>query len=313
LPGSASAVGFYGLDLYGVQHAIETTIDYLTRVDSDAAKRALRRFSASEHFAAPEATLPDQGEPREEDVVQHLIERWEQTIAEILRSERKDGDDLFPPEYIATLREYAANYYRAIFRGDPTAWSLRDRHMADTLDRLLSHVDRGENRGRIVVWGHDSHGGEETAKALGLRGAWGLGQVVRQRHGGDVRLVGMTTYQGTVTAASSWGGPVERKRIEPGLPESYETLFHDVGEPAFLLMLRQPHAAETELYIPRPHRDIGAIYEPGYARATEHHASTLGDQFDVLIHLDETTALEPLDRTTIWEQSAQIETSPQRV
>jgi erythromycin esterase-like protein/predicted phosphoribosyltransferase len=313
LPRSTSAVGFYGLDLYSVQHAVETTIDYLARVDPDAAKRALRRFSASEQFGARDATLPDQGEPHEEVVVQHLIEHWEQTAAESLRSERKDDDDLFPPEYLASLRENAADFYRAIFRGDPPAWGLRNRHMADTLDRLMSHLERGEDRGRIVVWGHDSHIGERTTSELGLRGAWGLGQEVRQQHGDDVRLVGMTTYQGTVTAASGWDGPIERKRIEPGPPESYESLFHDVGEPAFLLMLRQPHSAETELTIPRPHRDIGAIYESGFARMSDYHAAPLGDQFDVLIHLDETTALEPLDRTTIWEQGAQANTSPQRV
>jgi erythromycin esterase-like protein len=263
LPRSSSAVGFYGLDLYSVQHAVETTIDYLARVDPDAAKRALRRFSASEQFGAREATLPEREETHEEDVIQHLIQRWEQTVAEIVPPERKDDDDLFPPEYFASLQENAADYYRAIFRGDPAAWSLRDRHMADTLDRLMSHLERSESRGRIVVWGHDSHIGERTIKELGLRGAGGLGQEVRQRHGDDVRLVGMTTYQGTVTVASGWGGPVERKRIEPGPPESYETLFHEVGEPAFLLMLRQPHAAETELCIPRPHRDIGARYESG--------------------------------------------------
>jgi erythromycin esterase-like protein/predicted phosphoribosyltransferase len=313
LPRSTSAVGCYGLDLYSVQHAIETMIDYLARVDTDTAKRALRRFSSPEQFGAREAPLPDQGETREEDVVHHLIERWKQTAGKMQHRERKEDDDLFPPEHIAFLRENAADFYRAIFRSEPTVWSLRDRHMADTLDRLMSHLEQGENRGRIIVWGHDSYVGGGTARVLSSRGAWGLGQEVRRRHGGDVRLVGMTTYQGTVTAASGWDGPVERKPIDPGSPESYESLFHEVGEPAFFLMLRQPHAAETELCIPRPHRDIGAIYEPGFARMTEHHASTLGDQFDVLIHLDETTALEPLDRTTIWEQSAQIETSPQRV
>jgi erythromycin esterase-like protein len=120
----------------------------------------------------------------------------------------------------------------------------------------------------------------------------------------------MTTYQGTVTASSGWNAPVERKRIEPGPPESYEALFHEVGEPAFLLMLRQPHAATEEIGTPRFHREIGAIYKPEKGGLAELMVSPLAAHFDVLIHLDETTALEPLDRTLGWSSSGPAPPSP---
>ena len=38
---------------------------------------------------------------------------------------------------------------------------------------------------------------------------------MRERHARDVVLVGFTTYAGTVTAASEWGGEAERKRVRP--------------------------------------------------------------------------------------------------
>jgi erythromycin esterase-like protein len=45
-----------------------------------------------------------------------------------------------------------------------------------------------------------------------------LGQLVRQRYGKDAVLVGFSTYTGTVTAASDWDGPAERKYVRPRTP-----------------------------------------------------------------------------------------------
>ena len=42
-------------------------------------------------------------------------------------------------------------------------------------------------------------------------------------------LIGFSTYRGTVTAASNWDGPMERKAVQPALADSYEALFHAVS------------------------------------------------------------------------------------
>ena len=52
-------------------------------------------------------------------------------------------------------------------------------------------------------------------------------------------LVGCTTYHGTVTAASDWGEPAERKRVRPALASSYEALFHAPELACFLLTWRE--------------------------------------------------------------------------
>ncbi len=81
----------------------------------------------------------------------------------------------------------------------------------------------------------------------GASGEWNIGQLVRQKHGIDSSLVGFTTYTGTVTAASNWDAPAERKRVRPGLEGSYEALFHATGVPAFLVNLRGASCAGRSL------------------------------------------------------------------
>ena len=73
---------------------------------------------------------------------------------------------------------------------------------------------------------------------MGDAGEWNVGQLTREHYGRDAILVGFSTHHGTVTAASDWDSAAQRKRVRPGLPGSYEDLFHEVGMERFLLLLR---------------------------------------------------------------------------
>ena len=227
---------------------------------------------------------------------------------------RRDGiaaeDEQFYAEQNARLVASAEEYYRSMF-GDPaSSWNLRDRHMADTLDRLAAHLQRRGDPARIVVWEHNSHVGDARMTEMSARGELNVGQLARQRHGEDAVLVGFTTYSGTVTAASDWDAPAERKSVRPALPESYEALLHDVGTPSFLLCLRAATAAAGGLARPRLERAIGVIYRPETERASHYFSARLCGQFDAVIHLDETRAVEPLERTAGWELGEPPETYP---
>ncbi len=144
---------------------------------------------------------------------------------------------------------------------------------------------------------------------MGQRGELNVGQLARERWPDDVALVGFTTYGGTVTAASGWDAPAERKRVRPALPESYEALFHEVGQPRFLVDLLNGRTAEI-LREPRLERAIGVIYRPETERASHYFSARLADQFDAVIHIDETRAVEPLERTAGWEMGEPPETYP---
>jgi erythromycin esterase-like protein len=137
-----------------------------------------------------------------------------------------------------------------------------------------------------------------------------VGQLVRQRYGNDAVLAGFTTYTGTVTAASNWDAPAERKRVRPALPGSYEELFHATEVPSFLLMLRGADWLSGVLNQQRLERAIGVIYLPESERVSHYFKARLAEQFDAVIHLDQTRAVEPLERTSQWEAGELPETYP---
>ena len=122
--------------------------------------------------------------------------------------------------------------------------------------------------------------------------------------------MGFTTYSGTVTAASEWDAPAERKRVRPGMEGSYEALFHAVGIPDFFLPLATDSSAARALLEPRLERAIGVIYLPQSERRSHYFQAELADQFDAVIHFDHTRALHPLERTPAWESGEPPETYP---
>jgi erythromycin esterase-like protein len=197
-----------------------------------------------------------------------------------------------------------------MFRGRAESWNLRDRHMAETLEALAGHLARQGMPARVVVWAHNSHLGDARATAMGDEGELNLGQLTREHHGRDAVLIGLTTYTGTVAAASDWDGPAERKRVRPGLPGSYEALFHDVAVARFLLPLRDGGEVAHALAEPRLERAIGVIYRPDTERRSHYFHARLAHQFDAVVHLDATRAVEPLETTSTWERGELPETYP---
>jgi erythromycin esterase-like protein len=157
------------------------------------------------------------------------------------------------------------------------------------------------------VWAHNSHLGDARATELGDAGELNLGQLVRERHPEQTLLVGFTTYSGSVTAASDWGGTAERKHVRPALAGSYEHLFHSVGLERFTL---RTYEVADVLRRPQLERAIGVIYRPETERSSHYFHARLADQFDVVVHLDETHALEPLEPTSEWERGEAPETYP---
>src|SRR5204863_8761200 len=142
---------------------------------------------------------------------------------------------------------------------------LRDTHIMETLQVLLAHNRQAAGDARAVVWAHNSHLGDARATQMGDGGELNLGQLVREAYGTQARWIGFTTHTGTVTAASNWDEPAQRKRVRPSLPDSYERLFHDVDVPRFLLLLDHPDVRPL-LSTPRLERAIGVIYRPDSER-----------------------------------------------
>lgn len=307
--------GFYGLDLYSLYTSIEAVVSYLDAVDPEAAARARQRYACFDHAGVDAqrygyATALGGAEPCEDEVVEQLVELQRRAADYAGRDGRLPEDAFFNAQQNASLVADAERYYRSMFRGRDESWNLRDTHMADTLDALVDHLSQRGTRPKVIVWAHNSHLGDARATEMGQRhGELNLGQLVRERHGDAVVGVGFTTYTGEVTAASDWAGPVERKRVRPGLPGSYEAVLHDVGLERFWLNLRQDPPAGV-LRKPRLERAIGVIYRPETERISHYFHAGLADQFDAVIHCDVTSPLEPLDRVASWEKSKPSKTYP---
>jgi erythromycin esterase-like protein len=172
--------------------------------------------------------------------------------------------------------------------------------MAETLDALAGFLAHDHDRPRIVVWAHNSHLGDARATEMGQRGELNLGQLVRQRAAGQAVLVGFTTYTGSVTAASDWESPAERKQVRPALQGSHEALFHQAAIGNFYLNLTGPSA--PELRDRRLERAIGVVYRPDTERQSHYFWADLPRQFDAVLHYDRTRAVEPLERTPVWDR-----------
>ena len=308
-------VGFYGLDLYSLYTSVEAVLGFLDKVDPDAARRARYRYSCFEHFAEDTqgygyAATFGLTESCEQGVVEQLVEMRRRASELASLDGRVARDEFFFAEQNARLVKNAEEYYRSMFRGRVESWNLRDRHMAETLDALVAHLSAEGRAAKVAVWEHNSHLGDARATELGHGGEWNVGQLVRERYGRESVLVGFTTHRGTVTAATDWDAPAERKRVRPALQGSYEALFHDAGLARFLLNLRDEGRARELLRQPRLERAIGVIYRPETERLSHYFHAQLAEQFDACIHLDATTAVEPLERNALWETGEPPETYP---
>jgi erythromycin esterase-like protein/predicted phosphoribosyltransferase len=308
LPAGAPKVGFYGLDLYSLHASMDAVVGYLDQIDPGAARRARERYACFDHFSRdPQIYGYDAqirgAEPCERQAVEELVE-LRRSAAEVARHDGRIAEDRhFSAEQNARAVVGAERYYRAMYRGGSESWNLRDRHMVDTLDALVAHLERTYGHAKAVVWEHNSHIGDARATEMGPGGQVTVGQIVRERHGADALLVGMTTYSGTVTAASDWGGPAERKLVRPALAGSWEALLHEQPAPSFAV---DPSALRAR----RLQRAIGVIYRPETERHSHYFHTRLGDQFDLVLHFDETSALVPLERTSLWDAGELPETYP---
>jgi len=307
-------VGFYGLDLYSLHASMAAVLEYLRVVDPDAAHRAQYRYACFDQFgedpqaygyAATYGLAPS----CENEVVAQLVDLRRSAADYAKRDGRLAPDDLFFTEQNARVVRNAERYYRAMFGSRVSSWNLRDQHMSETLSALVAFLDRTRPGSRVVVWAHNSHVGDARATEMGAGGELNVGQLVRQQFGNEVAVIGFTTYHGTVTAASAWDAPAERKAVRPALEDSYEALFH-AGPRNFFLDLRTPSDAVRALDEARLERAIGVISRPDTERLSHYFSAHLPRQFDGVLHYDETRAVEPLERTGLWERGELPETYP---
>ena len=272
-------VGFYGLDVYSLWDSLYAVLGYLRKSDPSllpAARRALVCFQPYgedvQQYARATALVPTSCE---DEVIELLT-----ALREKEPNYRLDGrEEYFTAEQNAVVVKNAEAYYRAMVRGGPESWNLRDRHMVDTLERLMRH--HGPDA-KAIVWEHNTHIGDARYTDMADEGMVNVGQLVRERHAHEgVYLVGFSSYRGSVIAAKDWEAPMERMRVPPARDGSWEDVLHRAGASNKLLLLESLRNADDFL-TERGHRAIGVVYHPEYEHLGNYVPTILPYRYDAL-------------------------------
>ena len=286
-------VSFHGLDIYSLGASIASVLDYLDRVDPEAARTARRRYGCltpwqDEPAAYGRAVLLGERETCEDEAIAQLTELFDHRLKYIA----EDGEAFFDAAQNARVVRAAEHYYRMMYHGSRESWNLRDRHMFETLQALLRHFAGG----KAVVWAHNSHIGNAAATAMGWQGEFNIGELCRTAYGDGAALIGFGTDRGTVAAASDWDGRMEIKTVRPARADSYEHAFCKTGVARSLTDWREPARRDVAAALRQPmlERAIGVIYRPESELASHYFEAILAEQFDAYVWFEETKAVTPL-------------------
>jgi erythromycin esterase-like protein len=302
--------GFYGLDVYSLWESLYAILAYLHRTDASALPAALRAFRCFEpygedvqEYARATRFVPNSCEDEVVTLLQELRRK-----AHAYPTDSRETH--FVAEQNALVVRNAEAYYRAMVRGGPESWNLRDGHMAETLERLMRYHGP---RAKAIVWAHNTHVGDARFTDMAGAGEFNIGQLVRERQGGEgVVLVGFGSYQGSVIAGREWEAPMERMRVPSAREGSWEDVLHRVGAHDALVLLSSAQQTR-ELLAPRGHRAIGVVYRPEYEQFGNYVPTVLPRRYDGFVFLNETHALHPLHEVRPRERGEVPETYPSGV
>jgi erythromycin esterase len=278
--------GFYGLDVYSLWESLEAINEYLKKNDPETLKSVKKAmdcfepFNVREGFSYADWSYGLSSSCRKE-VEELLVE-----IRLKMHLNKDDPEAAFSTDQNAFIAVNAEHYYHVMMRGGDASWNIRDRHMSDTVDRLMHFHGK---KSKIIIWEHNTHIGDARATNMKLSGLVNVGQILKEKHGKDgVVRVGFGSYEGTVIAGSHWGDEMEKMKTPPAILGSWEQLLHEAGPYNKLLFSKDLHDHK-----PIGHRAIGVVYNPD-RESGNYVPSIISERYEAFIHIDKTNALHSL-------------------
>jgi len=283
-------IGFYGLDVYSLWDSMDEIKKYLEKVDPKALEVAKEAFKCFEpykqdgtSYAYASQMVP---ELCETEVVELLKE-----IQGRMPSYDSDFEMAFSTEQNALVAVNAEKYYRAMIKGGPESWNVRDSHMEETLERLL---DFHGPKSKVIVWEHNTHIGDSRFTDMTDEGMYNIGELVRSKYKKeDVVLVGFGSYEGSVIAGKSWGAPMRKTEVPKAREGTWEYILHEGGSENKLLIMND-FTDETFTEDRIGHRAIGVVYNPQFEMYGNYVPSIMPYRYDAFLYIDKTIALHPL-------------------
>ncbi|WP_181305165.1 erythromycin esterase family protein [Rufibacter sp. XAAS-G3-1] len=283
-------VGFYGMDVYSLWESLDEIRAYMEQADPAIAQLVRNAQSCLAPYNRDEQQYA-QATAGGTSCAAQL-----QTLLEAVQAHRArqpaNNEAAFHAEQNALVAVNAERYYYQMIRSSAGSWNVRDRHMQETVNRLVAH--RG-NGAKIIVWAHNTHVGDARYTDMATAGMVNIGQLLREQHAQKgVYLVGFGSYQGQVIAANAWGEAEATRvmNVPAAMTNSWEDMLHRYSPENKLLLMRElqdiPEAMQS-----RGHRAIGVTYNPAAERGN-YVPTILPRRYDAFLFIDQTTALSPL-------------------
>ena len=286
----ADKVGFFGLDVYCLWESMEELMPYLKNADPSlqkAAKRVHKCFQPYSEDGQEYAIAVAQADASCRAQTQRL---WKEIQKLSAKGPEKSMDEFVAEQY-ALVALNAERYYRTMVQNSEESWNIRDRHMMETLKRLLEF--HGPDA-KAIVWEHNTHVGDARYTDMANAGMVNVGQLAREELGADdVYIVGFGSYEGSVIAAREWGAPFQRMEVPQAREGSWEEMLHQLGASDKIVFSKDIQDSE---YLLRPigHRAIGVVYHPQREQWGNYVPSIIPKRYDAFLFFDQTKALHPL-------------------
>ncbi|MUP46254.1 erythromycin esterase family protein [Gramella sp. BOM4] len=286
---ASEKVGFYGLDVYSLWESMELIVSYLEKEDPDTAELARKAMMCFQPYKERDSygSIFSRAKPGCQEQVVELLKKVRQRSHNYDQSLEADLN----AEMNALVMANAEKYYKAMSDFTQNSWNVRDRHMMESLDKLLDY--HGDDS-KVIVWAHNTHIGDARATDMANHGLFNLGELVRIEKGmRNTVLVGFGSYAGSVIAGKSWGAPIQEMELPEAIPGSFEHTLHNQNQHNQLIIFDE-HPSLSEAFEDKiGHRAVGVVYDPDDERSN-YVPSEIPERYDAFIYLDRTQGLHPL-------------------
>jgi erythromycin esterase len=286
-PAHENKVKFYGFDMQTPTVAARQAISYLEHVDSEYGKTIADRFEALRQEMAVRDLQSISEEDRRalEESIREVLNRFDTNRDTWVErtDERQWG---LARQKVVLLRQVL----KMLSGGD---FNARDKAMADNLEWILETEPPGT---RVAIWAHNGHiarGGSDAMESMGTHLDRSLGD--------DYVVLGFAFNKGSFQAID-WtqgrgkGRGLREHTVGPAPEGHWGAAFARTGLPIFVLDLRRiPSEGPVAGWfgVPHPMREIGAAFA---GEEQMSHPVVLGDRYDGIIFVDETTRARPVKR-----------------
>lgn len=288
----AKQVGFYGIDVYSLQASMEEVLAYLEEQDPASASIARDALACFAPYNGDEWAYAQAASNTDKSCADELAAVLAAVQQQAENAPARD-EAVFNAAQNALVAINAERYFTTAVRDNAASWNVRDRHMMETINRL---VDQQGDEAKVIIWEHNTHVGDARATDMANAGMVNVGQLVREQHSDQgVYIVGFGSYAGTVVAASRWEGQMQVMQVPQAIPGSWEALLHSL-EPTNLIVFMDELRGNSKFTKPIGHRAIGVVYNPASEQGN-YVPSVMPARYDAFVFIDETNALHPLQNT----------------